>query len=93
MNTMYLLYALLILQVLDAATTIMILQDSGVELNPITSWLYKKLGPVPGLVVVKGVPISVFIYFGDVFPAPLIVALISLYGWVCWHNITQVRKK
>ncbi len=43
------LYALIALQLADLATTLVVLQRGGKELNPVVRWFIVKLGPLFGL--------------------------------------------
>jgi hypothetical protein len=48
-----LLAFVILLQVVDIVTTLVILDRGGRELNPVLAWLFNRLGAVPVLVAIK----------------------------------------
>lgn len=87
-----LLWMLIVVQIVDAITTIKILERGGKELNPAMAWLFEKMGVIEGLFVVKTVICSVFYIWMESIPAWGFLAIIGLTGAVVYHNILQLQK-
>ncbi len=92
MNALYLVFAVVALQIGDFVTTALILRSGGTELNPVTARIYNTLGIIPGLCLVKGVVIALFVYYGESFPLPVLAAIVAMYAYVVVHNVNQIRK-
>jgi hypothetical protein len=91
-----LLAIIILLQVLDAATTLSILKLGGRELNPMLKWLMDRLGVVPALAVSKLVlvgGVAVVAMLAENTPAlkVLLYLVAMIFAFVCANNI-QVWK-
>lgn len=85
-----LLYLLIGLQILDLASTLIVLRRGvGTEANPVLAKLFAITGPVLGLLLVK-VPVIVAVL---IYPLPDIVlaGLDAFYLWVLANNIKVIR--
>lgn len=95
--TLFLL--IVILQIIDIATTIHILNSGGVELNGFMKGLMDKLGVVPALVIGKAAFLAILSYLlitleGFAFEANLMLVLIIVwYILVVSFNIRNILIK
>jgi len=78
-----------ILQVLDVWTTHRILSAGGRELNPVMDWLFKRLGVLPGLIIVKTVVVAL-IWFYLISHPVFVAALCIFYVAVVIHNFKSI---
>lgn len=81
---------LVILQVLDAYTTLVALKSGkGTEANPVMRWLFDKFGIEATLLFGKVAFIVLAYYYLD---WPIMAALIALYIWAVWGNFKVINK-
>jgi hypothetical protein len=87
------LYALIMLQIADVATTIYALQQTGFrEVNPVVRWLQDKLGLVLGTMILK------FVFVAALFVAHqagqlnegFLLAAVIAYVLVVGNNVRQL---
>ena len=87
------LYALIALQAADLATTLVVLQRGGKELNPVARWFIVKLGPLFGLSLLKLAAIAVMVWAA---PTPgvdyVFAALCGAYVFVVANNVRVLRR-
>jgi hypothetical protein len=90
------LFALLVvLNIADAVLTVQVLGSGGRELNPIMTWVMKRFGVVPALILVKSVALAAFYvafaveWRGWAYAHHLTAALCGLYGLVVCNNWRQ----
>ena len=86
------IYILIVLQVLDAVSTVIALDGGGHEVNPILKKIMDKIGVIPALVLVKGAAVAFFWYYREVLPQPLVLLLCLGYIWLVVNNIRVIRK-
>ena len=80
----------ILLQVADTWTTITALNMGGRELNPFMDWLFKKIGVVQGLLLVKSITVILFgLYLYETW---IMWAFVCLYIIIVGNNVYQVRK-
>ena len=77
-----------LLMIIDSVTTYKIISSGGYEMNPIVSTFMKHLGATAGITTVK-VGAFGFIYWINP-PILILWILVTVYIWVCWHNIKQL---
>ena len=83
-----LLIALLILQAIDAISTIYLLSREGfAEGNKVLKKLFDRFGMVPTLVVIKGGFIAWVLYFQAQLPIEILGILCAGYVWVVYNNL------
>lgn len=97
-----LLAVLLVLQVVDAFTTIYALKDANAsEMNPRMRWLFDRTGVLPGMLLMKALYFIMLIgplwYWGlSMIQQPLwIVGVLGIsiyYAWTMWENIRRIKK-
>ena len=78
------LYLLILLQILDAITTLLVLKKGGRETNPLMLALFGLIGPVPALFATKALIVALVILVP--LPDLLMFALIAFYVWVLLNN-------
>lgn len=82
------IYLLIILQLVDAISTIILLQRPGfAEGNKLLAKLFDKFGIVFTLLVIKGGFIAWVLYFQDQLPVEIIGLLCAGYVWVVYNNL------
>ena len=82
---------LIVLQVIDLATSIHLLTKPGYrETNPILAKIMERLGVIPALLISKGILIAVIYHFQAHLVDWVLMGLIGVYLWVCWNNIRHV---
>jgi len=87
------IYLLIILQLVDAVSTIILLQRPGfAEGNKLLKKLFDKFGIVFTLLVIKGGFIAWVLYFQDQLPVEIIGILCAGYVWVVYNNIKLLLK-
>lgn len=82
------------LQVADIATTLLILNNGGRELNPVVKWFIDRLGPVSGLVTIKllfGAVLGWAVCSGAV-GALFVFVLCAMYVVVVGNNLSLILK-
>ena len=83
---------LLILQVLDGATTYYGITKAGAqELNPAVKWVMDKIGLVPAIALMKAAVCLVL--FLIVLPPWMYWCLIALYVAVVGNNVYQIKSR
>lgn len=92
MTLLFILFCLL--QIGDFITTKIILNNGGVELNPIMRKLFEKVGVSNGLLFTK---LSIIILFFFLIHLQLItdwamLILIAVYLFVVYNNYRQIKK-
>lgn len=91
---MIVLFVLLVaLNVADVALTHKILKRGGRELNPLLAALFKRMEPMPAMLIVK-IPFLLVVYF--LMPqVPILVMQVLVVGYAClmlW-NIAQLQRR
>lgn len=86
-----LLMAFVVLQVLDALSTLAVLSLGGIELNPLMRFAMKTLGVVPGLFLVKFSSLGLVLFAMD-GAAWVWLVLNAVYCVVVHSNIRCVRQ-
>lgn len=89
---MMLLWLLIVLQVVDALTTIKILEKGGRELNPAMDWIFRKIGVLEGLFIVKTLICGMCWIWMEFIPVWAFLFLIGATSLVIHHNIKQLQK-
>lgn len=93
MNTTYLLYAVIALQLADIVTTYKInTRPGGRELNPVLAALFRAVGLLPGLLIIKGVFVGLLLWTAPVLNTAVMGLICAGYCWVVWHNVQVLRK-
>lgn len=83
------LYLLILLQIVDVITTLLVLKKGGREANPLMLALFGLMGPVPALLVTKGLVVALVLLVP--LPGLLMFALIAFYVWVVFNNIEALK--
>jgi hypothetical protein len=92
--TTYLLIALVILQLADLVTTYLInSRPGGRELNPVLAGLFRKVGLLPGLLIIKGAFVALLVWAAPVLHIAVLGLICLGYCWVVWHNVQVLRKQ
>ena len=82
------IYLLIILQAIDAISTIVLLQRPGfAEGNGFLKKIMDKIGVAPTLLIVKGGFAAWIIYFQAQLPQEILVLLCVGYVWVVYNNL------
>ena len=82
------LYLLILLQVLDLASTVIVLHNPKLtEGNGILKPMFDVLGVLPTLVVVKLGFIGLLFWAAPQVPVEVLYALIVFYSWVVFNNV------
>lgn len=86
-----LLILLALLQVGDAWTTVRNISRGAHELNPVSRWLFGKLGLIPGVAAQKLVFVAVMIGAAMALPAPVAVGVLivacGFFAWIVARNL------
>jgi hypothetical protein len=90
MITVHFLLALIVLFVLDAATTVYILKRGGEELNGPLAWLMGEIGVKEALIVVKVVAFGAIAYVAEGVPNGVRIAILGGYVLLVGWNLYQV---
>ena len=94
MNPLYVIYALIVLQVLDGITTVIALRKGGSEENPIMKKLFGAAGVIPGTLAAKLFFAGLLWHFrNEVDDAGPLIAVALLYLFVVANNIKVIRKR
>lgn len=92
MNT-YLLIAVIVLQLADIVTTYLIVsRPGGRELNPVLAALFRAVGMLPGLLVIKTLFIGLLVWAAPYLHTTMLALICAGYCWVVWHNARALRK-
>ena len=90
---MYALYILLILQAVDAISTIILLQREGfAEGNKVLKAIMDRIGVAPTLLIIKGFFVAWVLYFQAEIPVEILGILCAGYLWVVYNNIKLLLK-
>ena len=84
-----LMLCFIMLQIVDSMTTVYILKNGGIELNPFMRWAFDKLGIGLALTLIKGVLIVLVTL---VWNEHLTFWLCVPYSIVVGHNLYQIAK-
>jgi len=88
------IYALIILQVLDIISTYLCLTSGkGYEYFGPMKWLQAKMGLLPALIAGKGVFIAMLLAWGHTVHLHALALLILFYLYIVLNNFTILRKK
>lgn len=102
-NVLFALFLLLtVLNVLDAVSTWQVVKRGSYknEKNPIARKLFKLIGPIPAMILLKGLAIAIIAYIAINYKKfrpdidTLIILLNTAYIWVVVHNyrvLTRVK--
>lgn len=92
--TTYLLIAVVILQLADIVTTYIInTRPGGRELNPVLAALFRAVGLLPGLLIIKCAFVALLIWAAPVLHVAVLGLICAGYCWVVWHNVRELRKQ
>lgn len=93
MTAQHLILAIIVLQVLDAASTVYFLGKTDlVEANPVLAELFKLVEPLVVLLTLKGVfAVGIWMY-QDSFAIEALWAVTALYVAVVINNVRLIRK-
>lgn len=83
------LIAVMVLQALDAWTTLRVLRKGGFERNPVVGWLMGRFGQVAGLMAAKAVAVgcAVVAYrYGGPYALHMLVIMGAIYAVVVVNN-------
>lgn len=94
MTAQHLILAIIVLQVLDAASTVYFLQHTTLtEANPILAKLFEVVEPLIVLLTLKSVfAVGIWMY-QDSFAVEALWAVAALYVGVVVNNLRLIRKK
>ena len=93
MNLLYILiFILFLLQLIDSYTTRMVLNNGGVEMNPIAKKLMN-IFTINGYLAGKGVVVTALGYFVGKENLWILVGICTWYGFWMYHNWTQLPNK
>ena len=95
MNHLNPLYILLVLQVLDLATTVYFMAHPAlglVEGNPLLARLFAIFGVLPVLVTIKGAVMALCFYLQAAIPDLLVAAICLGYLYVVVNNFKLIRE-
>ena len=89
-----LLVLFILLQLADFYTTYTVIRTGkGSEGNPVLSWLFGKIGYVPGLFLIKGAMIIGAFYITNLSNVEILLGIIDLvYIWVIINNFKVLKK-
>lgn len=91
--TIYLLIAVIVLQLADIVTTYLIVsRPGGRELNPVLAALFRAVGLLPGLLIIKCAFVALLVWAAPVLHIAVLVLICLGYCWVVWHNVRALRK-
>ena len=95
MTTAQILLILVItLQLADILSTYLVISKGvGQEANPVLIPLFKALGALPALLLVKGAVIAALLYLRADLPVELLGLIAAGYAWVVWHNFGILKGK
>ena len=79
----------ILLQVADSWTTLTALKMNGREMNPLLNYVFRMIGPVQGLILMKS--LSIIIIGLLVFDHWIVWVLNGIYTIVVLHNIKQIK--
>jgi len=79
----------ILLQVADSWTTLTALKMNGREMNPLLNYVFRMIGPVQGLIVMKS--LSIIIIGLLVFDHWVVWLLNGVYIIVVLHNLKQIK--
>lgn len=80
---------LILLQLLDIVTTVMVLSKGGVELNPFAALFMATLGTIPGLIVLKSIIIGLILSsFSQVHVRTVWILNYVFIAVVAWNTYT-----
>ena len=87
------IYLLIILQAIDAISTIVLLQRPGfAEGNGFLKKIMDKIGVAPTLLIIKGFFVAWVLYFQAEIPVEILGILCAGYVWVIYNNIKLCLK-
>lgn len=88
------IWALILLQLADAVSTVLVLREGGYEKNPVVRWAMSKVGMIPALAATKIPTTALAAWALQAHPiAPYIFApVIALYVWVVTNNLRIYRR-
>ena len=93
MTAQHLIIAIIVLQVLDAASTVWFLGTTNlVEANPVLAKLFELVEPLVVLLTLKGVFAVAIWMYQDSFAIEALWAVTALYVAVVINNVRLIRK-
>lgn len=95
-----LLFLLAILNIIDAILTWKVIKLGSIrnEQNPLARWIFKKVGPVPGMIILKGIALIIIGYVSIFYKKFLpdihsfAVLLNAFYLYIVINNIRVLKK-
>jgi hypothetical protein len=84
------LYVFILLQVMDALSTVYGMRLGHTEKNPLLAWLFEKVGVIPALLVVKTGMVAVLVYYVGLYPVWILVAGNILYAYIFYKNLEVI---
>lgn len=93
MTAQHLILAIIVLQVLDAASTVYFLRNTMlIEANPLLAKLFELVDPLIVLLVLKGVFAVGIWYWQYLFPVDALGLVAAVYVAVVINNVRLIRK-
>lgn len=86
------LYVFIVLQVLDALSTVYGMRLGHTEKNPLLAWLFEKVGVIPAMLVVKTGMVAVLVYYVGLYPVWILVAGNILYAYIFYKNLEVISQ-
>lgn len=86
------LYVFIVLQVLDALSTVYGMRLGHTEKNPLLAWLFEKVGVIPALLVVKTGMVAVLVYYVGLYSVWILVAGNILYAYIFYRNLEVISQ-
>ena len=86
------LYVFIVLQVLDALSTVYGMRLGHTEKNPLLAWLFEKVGVIPALLVVKTGMIALLLHYLGLYPVWILVAGNVLYAYIFYKNLEVISQ-
>jgi hypothetical protein len=87
------LYALILLQLADIATTHYALRTGiGTEANPVLRKLFDRFGHEPVLLAIKGAFIALLWWAAPLVPVEVLWVLAAFYVWVVGSNLKLILR-
>lgn len=86
------LYVFIVLQVLDALSTVYGMRLGHMEKNPLLAWLFEKVGVIPVMLIVKTGMIVVLLHYLGQYPVWILVAGNILYAYIFYKNLEVISQ-
>lgn len=87
-----LIVVFILLQVLDALSTLRVLRAGGRELNPVIKWVMNQYGREVGLIGFKVIITLILVRFVMLTSTPVAIGFVILYILVVGNNLRVMKK-